>query len=376
MAKVNPRVAVTKCLDYSIEETTQRLRQALDRLGGMASFVNRGDKVLLKPNLLMAVEPERAITTHPELLRATILLLREAGVEKIYIGDCPSNWGKPERIREVYQRTGINKVAQEENVELVELRSGSLRNGLPLATFLDYVDKVISLPKFKTHELMVMTGAVKNLFGLIPGLYKTEMHKRYFPADRFAVRLVDIYQAVRPCLNIVDAIEGLEGDGPGRKGAPRHIGLIIAGENAAAVDMIIARIMGLGPQEVPTIKECIRRGLPPLRREDIDVLGEDVGDVACAAFKLPQPSMIYRIPRSLFDILHRGISYWPQVNQGICNGCRRCREICPAKVITVEKKARINLKGCIKCFCCSEVCPRGAIATKKSLLARLLGLRG
>lgn len=371
------KISVLKCPDYRPDNVERVVRESIDKLGGIAAFIKPGSRVLLKPNLLMPIEPEKAITTHPEIVRAIIRVLKDIQAQ-IFIGDTPSVWGKKEdvAIEEVHRRTGMLEVADKEGARLIDLRQINFQKGLPLAGFLNEVDAVINIPKFKTHGFMVLTGATKNLFGLIPGLSKSQMHKEYFKPEEFAGMLVRVYEAVKPVLNIVDAIDVIEGDGPGTSGNKRHLGLIVAGTDAIAVDSVLAGIVRLAPLDIPTIAAARKRNLGNSDLNSIEVLGEEIGGVVVSDFKLPQPSLMNRIPKPLFNLLKGLIDCRPKINPGICVRCKKCQFICPEQVITIEPEIRINYKKCIRCFCCQEVCPQAAISIKKSLLAKILGLRG
>lgn len=374
---MSSKVGIKKCLDYHTENVERALREALSLIGGIASFIKPSARVLLKPNLLMAIEPDRAITTHPEIIRAVIHILKEINAE-IYLGDTPSVFGKSEdlAIEEVYKKTGMYKLASEEGIKLVELKEKNFKKGLPLTGFLDNVDAVVNIPKFKTHGLMILTGAVKNLFGLIPGLSKSEMHKKYFRAHEFAAMLVDVYQAVLPVINIVDAVEVIEGDGPATSGEKRRAGLILAGADAVAVDSVLARLMNLMPNDIPVIKEAQKRGLGNSALASLEILGESLDDVIIPDFKLPKTSLVYKIPKPVFNLIKKLLDYRPRINPKICIRCKKCQTICPKQVITIEPKIKIDYSGCIRCFCCQEVCPVAAISVKKSFTARMLGMRG
>ncbi|HDZ76639.1 MAG TPA: DUF362 domain-containing protein [Candidatus Omnitrophica bacterium] len=368
-------VSCVKCKDYKSVNTQAALRNAVDLIGGISKFVRPKSRVLLKPNLLMAIEPESGVITHPEVIRATIRLLKEVDA-KIYIGDSPSVWGKSQELKEVYRRSGIAALAECEGVELVEFTAKGLKNDLLLTSFLNNVDCVISISKLKTHGLMTLTAAVKNLFGLIPGLYKSELHKKHFKIDDFAGRLVDIYELVKPCLNIVDAVDAMEGDGPGTGGDLRHVGLLLAGNDAIAIDSILARLIGVDPEDIPTIRQARKRNLGNSDLESITLRGESLNDVIIPDFKLPQPSIVQKIPRGLFSFLTGLIKYYPVINSKVCVKCGKCEIACPEKIIDIKRKHKIDYSNCIKCFCCLEVCPERAIAIKKSLVAKILGLRG
>lgn len=369
------KVSVVKCRSYEPQLVWDRTREAIDLLGGIEKFVEPGSRVLVKPNLLMAKEPEAGITTHPEVLRAVIKLLKKINC-RICVGDGPSVWGGyVENVDDVYERTLAAKVCREEGVELVKFDKKRMRQKFPLAAMLDECDHVINIPKFKTHEFTLLTGAIKNLFGLVWGTFKTEIHKKYYKKEDFAGILADILQEVKPSLTIVDAILAMEGDGPGTSGKPCHCGLLIAGSDCVAIDSILALIMGANPYDVLSTKEAAHRGLGTADPGSINVLGERLADVAADKFLLPVAAAKRRVPPFVAILAKRLIRYYPYVIKQNCIRCQACVKACPAKVISMRNNSIVfNYKGCIACFCCQEVCPASAIKVKKSLLAKAIGL--
>ncbi len=368
-------IALVRCLDYSSSSVERAVRQALNLLGGIDKFIRPGSRVLLKPNLLMARGPESAIVTHPEVVRAVIRLLKDVNA-KIYVGDSPSAWqAERGRIQLVWEKSGIERVTQEEGVELVRFAQSRWYEEFPLTTWLDKVDYLISLPKFKTHDLTILTGAVKNLFGLIPGRYKVELHKRYFTPLAFSGMLLRLYEITRPALTIVDGILAMEGEGPGSSGLRRSMGLIIAGRDCVSIDSVLSMIMGLRPEDIPTNLQARRKGLGVVKIEDIQIRGEALDEFKGKPFRLPVTTFKYKLPRPLIQLLRRLIYFYPIIDSERCGRCFACSQICPQSAISFHKeKAIIDHFRCISCFCCQEVCPNGAIRIRKSLVSRLLRL--
>lgn len=371
---MNSQVSIVKCPSYEPALVQDSLRRAVDLLGGISVFVKPGSKVLVKPNLLMAAEPDAGVTTHPEVIRAVIKLLKSIDC-KIIVGDSPSVWGNQiEDVGEVYERTGAKRICIEEGVELVEFDKRRWRAKFPMAACLDECDFMVNLPKFKTHGLTILTAAVKNLFGLIVGTYKTELHKRYSRPDDFSKMLVDIYQQARPSLNIIDAITAMEGDGPGTSGKPRKTNLLLASSDAVALDSVLTKIMGQEPFSVATTKEAAHRGLGVADINAIALLGESLKNVTQKPFLLPTASMVNKLMQPVLNIAKHFIRYYPYADKN-CIACGACVRACPEKIISMEN-SRISFKyaKCIACFCCQEVCPAAAIKVKKSLLAKMIGL--
>ncbi len=373
---MNPQVSIVRCKDYQPDLVEAGVRQAVGSLGGIAKFIKPNSKVLVKPNLLMAIEPEKGIDTHPEIVRSVIKLLKEINCE-IFVGDGPSVWGnQAENVDDVYQRSGIRPVCQQEGVSLVKFEHKRWRKNFPLTTWLDNCDYLVSLPKFKTHDLTLLTGAVKNLFGLVWGTHKTELHKKYFQPEEFNRILVDIYQEAKPALTIVDGITAMEGDGPATSGKLRDLGLIFAGVDCVAIDSVLAKIMGVRPEDVASIKEAVSRGIGCADINAIEFPAEKLADVLPARpFVLPQTSLKKKIPLLAAGILKKLIKYYPVTLRENCIKCGACVEACPNKVISMRKRGVVfNYANCISCFCCQEACPAAAIKVGKSLFAKIIGL--
>ncbi len=373
---MNSRVSIIRCDSYDAPRVQEAIGQAIELLGGISNFVRPGSRVLVKPNLLMAKEPQAGITTHPEVVRAVIRILKKIDCS-ILVGDSPSVFGKEiENVGEVYARSGIKRVCEEEGVKLAEFNKRRLRKGIPLTTLLDECDYLVSIAKFKTHNLTLLTAAIKNLFGLVVGTYKTELHKNYFYPEDFSKVLVDIYEESRPALTVVDAVVAMEGDGPAAAGKLRNTNLLLAGADCVALDSILAQIMGVRPLDILTTKEAATRGLGAADNRSIEILGERLKDVIAKPFLLPAASGTTRfIPRPLIKLAWKMVKYRPYCLYDKCIRCGACIKACPYKCITLKDQRLVfDYSECIACFCCQEVCPQAAIKVKKSLLAKIVGL--
>lgn len=379
------KVSVIRCASYSREEVERRVEEAVGLLGGWAAFVRPGERVLVKPNLLTGADPGRAVTTHPEVVRAVIEGCRKAGAE-VWVGDSPG-FGNPERVA---AKTGILPVCEETGARFVPLEqaadvpfpAGRVVKRFPLAEAVRQVDKVISVAKFKTHGLAFYTGAVKNLYGTVAGLEKARFHLRYQSREEHAALLVDLYHLVKPALSLVDAVVGMEGAGP-QNGTPREVGLLLAGADGLAVDAVGASIMGLAPQQVPLFQAAAAAG-EKVDLARIEVVGVPLAEARVAGYLLPETASetgaaikgvtsLQSLPAWLRTWIRRNLNARPVVVPELCLGCGVCRESCPANAIAVSKRrAVIADERCIRCYCCQEMCPQAAIILRHGPLARLL----
>lgn len=368
------QVALVKCSHYDRLEVEEAVKKSLNLLGGIERFVSKGSSVLVKPNLLTDAVPESCIDTHPEVVRAVIHCLKDVA-GKIYCGDSPTVWGKPKDIQSVYEVSGLNDVCREEGVEMVSFTTPKMRQGYLLTDWLDKCGHFVSVPKFKTHGLTVLTGAVKNLFGLVVGMYKMKLHRDFPRPLDFASVLVDIFEAARPDLTVLDGVWALEGEGPGSGGIKKQMNLIAASPDALALDTVLASIMGILPSDIATNAQGYKRGLGSSDLNEIDILGENPKEFSKSKFKLPSTSYLSVLPSWVVSILKLLLKTKPEILISRCKGCGICLKSCPVGAIK-EKEGRfvIDYAKCISCLCCQEFCPHAAIQVKKSLILRLRGV--
>jgi uncharacterized protein (DUF362 family)/ferredoxin-like protein FixX len=373
------KVAVIRCLDYDPEHVKEAVSRAIDLLGGVTQFVAPGDRVLVKPNLLSARLPEAAVTTHPAVVEAVIDLWKAAGAEVI-LGDSPPIAGEKEAsYRRLMQNTGMLGVAErtgarivrfEESVVPVEYPSGRHYKRFEIGRAVSEADAIISLPKLKSHGLTYLTGGVKNMFGCIHGKRKAFFHAQA-GEDReiFAQMLVDFYGAVTPQLSIMDAIVGMDGDGP-VDGRVRNIGLILAGTDAVAVDAVASAILGIDPLSVDTTRLAATNGLGKADLTQIDIVGEKIEDIRCDGFIEPKSKDFWtRIPKPIRHILRNQLIPFPNITPS-CKNCNACVDACPVKAIAYGKdRPKVELTECIRCYCCREVCEHKAIELKLGRLS-------
>ena len=372
-------VSMSRCEDYEPHNVTAAIDAALSPLGGMAAFVSPGQTVLLKVNLLSRALPERAVTTHPEFVRAVIRQVRAAGGE-VTVGDSPGGPNSLGAIKRVWEDSGIGAVCAEEDVPLVlfdddcvraTAEGGSLYQAFTVGRAVAETDVLITLPKFKTHGFMMFTGAVKNLFGCIPGLEKAQYHLKVPDRDAFGGMLVDLMLACKPKLALMDAVVGMEGEGPAG-GTPRQVGVVLASADCLALDVIASSMAGLDPLEVYSNKAAARRGLGPSSADEVEVVGADWRDLAPAGFELPARDMTARMPSWLAKRLRGWATARPVLaRQSDCTRCKKCQESCPVGAIVVGENGPVfDHSICIRCYCCQELCPPQAIGLTEPPLAR------
>jgi len=375
---MKPIVSITVCETYDPEAVRGALEAALAPLGGMGRFVRPGMRVLLKPNLIAPLPLDRAVTTHPAVVRAVAEMVQEAGGE-VWIGDSPA--GPVDHPDSLWRRTGMAEVAAATGARLVPFEGAEWRRlrgqDYFIARPVFAADLVITLPKLKTHTLTLYTGAVKNLFGAIPGTRKREVHFRAPAVPDFSRALADVLELVRPGLAIMDGVIGQEGNGPGASGTPRRYGCLAVSADPVALDAVLSRAMGCRPGEVFHLREAAARGLGINNLEMIEVVGDrralDFGPV-----RLPAVQRILRVPLPgwVAAPLRRATRVRPRLTTPEdCAGCGHCAEACPREAITPGRPPRFQLDLCVGCMCCAEVCPQGVIAPDRGPLARLLGLR-
>lgn len=374
------KVALIRCENYDLNEVKSSINRGIDLLGGIDSFVKDNDKVLLKPNLLASESAEKSVTTHPIVFEAVVSILKERkNLKKISYGDSP---GIGKGIS-VAQKSGISEAAQRLKIEYadfdepagVNFSDGIKEKSFTIAKAVLEADSIISLPKLKSHALTVMTGAVKNQFGCVPGFRKAEYHLKLPDFDDFSTMLLDLNKLINPKLYIMDGITAMEGNGP-RSGNPRKLNVLLLSSDAVALDYAASQIISFDYNSIPTIKMGFKYGFS--NKDDIEILGDDMESVKVNDFKKPHKRI--GIGRSLmklsgFPIIKRLFSISipkPVIDYGKCVKCGVCVKVCPVTPLALN----FNKKGkdyppeyyydkCITCYCCQELCPHKAIVLKR-----------
>ena len=381
------QVALVECPSYDVDLVEQKLREALELLGGesfLRGLIPADSSVLLKPNLLSIEMPGSPVVTHQAVFEAVLRIVGDYS-EKLSFGDSPG-FGDSRRAAE---KAGLIEVAGRYGVKFqdfkeslhVKCADALLCKSWEIARAPYEADVLITLPRLKTHGLAFMTGAIKNQFGCVPGLQKPAWHTRMTDPRNFSRMLLDLNTAVGTSFAILDGITAMEGNGP-RNGTPFQLNALIIGQCLSAVDSVAARLIGYSnPLDVPVLKEAHESKWGAVLPQEIEVLGENIERLKTTRFKLVRSASGFsnKMYTSLAPLLRGAMVPDPVLRPEKCLGCRRCFEVCPVKpkvISMIEKGGKStphwNMDNCIRCFCCQELCPEGAIELRYRGLGKLL----
>ncbi len=364
------QVFVAACPDYDKARVEACVRQLFRQCGGVEPFLAKGRRVTIKPNLLMAREPQAATTTHPSLVEAVARLFVEAGAS-VTIADSPGGPYNEGAMARVYRLSGMEEAARAAGARLNRDYSsrkrrykGEVQRQFDVIAPIAETDVVIDIAKMKTHSLTYFTGAVKNNYGVVPGLTKASYHQQNPGRTEFAKLLVDLCQCVAPDFSIIDGVEGMDGKGPSG-GRVRRGGVLFASKNPFAADLAAMHHCGMDPERSPVHQYGARLGLVPGEYAGLEMLGDRVAPLAepfvpAIRLKRNYPFINY-LPARLRPALQRLLLPYPQISPR-CIGCGACARACPGKALeVVEGRARLARDKCIQCYCCHELCPVKAI---------------
>jgi uncharacterized protein (DUF362 family)/Pyruvate/2-oxoacid:ferredoxin oxidoreductase delta subunit len=369
------KVSIVRCKDYESEKVYEKVKEGVNLLGGTDKFVTKGEKVLLKPNFLLGRSPEKCVNTHPAIVKAVARLALEVGAKPI-IGDSP-RMGSALKVAEECR---VAEVARELGIEIVEFEpvevkhpEGKFFKRFILGKAVLEADKIINLPKLKTHVRTLLTLAVKNTFGCIPGTRKAQWHVSTSQAgsEYFSKMLLDLCTLIDPVLSIVDGVMSMEGKGP-TAGKPRNLGLIITGNDAVAVDGVISKVIGVHPEQFPALKVALKENYGIGHPKNIEVLGEQIDEVKVDDYQFPQKIVEFEgFIKTLMGFLKCQLTTHPSIENEKCKRCNSCVDACPLNCITsYESGLVINTKKCIQCMCCMEACPHNNIDLKEGTLLK------
>lgn len=376
---MDKRVFLAGCDEYTEQKVFSAVHRVLEGFGGAEGFGVRGKKVLIKSNLLGAHEPSKAVTTHPLVVEALAREFLAAGAE-VTIADSPGGPYNEPLLARCYRITGMETAAKNSGASLNFDTShrrvacdGEYAKEFDILTPVLEADLVISAAKLKTHGLAYYTGAVKNLYGCIPGLDKAALHAVYADKRVFNRVLVDLCELVKPGFSIVDGVIGMEGPGPSG-GTPKFAGVIGGALNPYALDLAMCDVATLPAKLVPMLGEAASRGLCPNDASELDHIGDSP-----AAYRTEFKPAVgvnkgnnsmgffasFILPRKVREAIRDRRSPYPVIQQN-CVGCGKCAEICPRQIVKIEqKRAVIDYSACIRCYCCHEMCPARAIELKR-----------
>ena len=360
-------IVIVRNATYGDESLRTLIFEMMDTSGGRD--IRAGNRVLVKPNLLSPSPPRRAVLTHPAVIRAVVEYCNERGCRPL-VADSPATGAfdlvlQVGRIRDALR--GLDCECRPFR-DSVRVDIGEPFGKIEMAEDAVRADIIVNLPKLKTHSQMLLTLAVKNLFGCIIGYRKPEWHMRA-GADRqmFARLIARIGLSLRPAINLLDGILAMEGPGPGMGGIPREMGVLLAGQDPFALDRVVCRILGLDPEQVPVLKAAREMGFPAEETE-IDGSLPMIRD-----FRLPTLTPLVYGPKFLHGFIRRQLLRRPVCDPGVCRMCGECWKICPAQAIAPdENPLRFDYDRCIRCFCCIEVCPFGALDTAETFAGRIV----
>jgi len=381
--KTDP-VAIAPLKEYTYEGARVALTQVLDAIGGL-DFVKEGLHIVIKANLVSAMKPEEGATTHPTLIAALADMLIERGA-RVTLGDSPGGLYNSAFVGRVYTASGMRALTEHGvklNDDFSEVKAsfpeGRVLHDFVYTGYLDKADLIINFAKLKSHGMMGMSCAAKNMFGTVPGVIKPEYHFRFPKYEDFADMIVDLDEYFCPYISIADAVLGMEGNGP-TAGTPREMGFILASHSPHNLDLLAADLIGFERSELPILEAAHRRGLIPDCVADLNVIGE------AEPHRIPDFERVVErrslefsgngkspIKRLFGRIAGAVLRTRPKLVPDKCVGCGICKGICPAGaiVITKKKKAKIDRKKCIRCFCCQEFCPKSALKVKRTFLAEI-----
>lgn len=377
------KVALTKCFSYDVEEIYKNIQ----KLMSLVPPPDVKDKtVLIKPNILSPKKVEAAVCTNPIVVGVVVKVFLERGAKKVIVGESPATAvpllaAKTTGMFDAVKKAGGEWVDFSSQIT-VPVENGKLINSIQFAKPFEDADVVVSVAKLKTHQLMAYTGAMKNLFGLVVGLHKAQMHYRFPDKRDFATYLTDLNIAAKASYSIMDAVVSMEGPGGPGNGTPVETNFMAASDNLLALDWTCASLVGYKPENILNLKDALDRGIWLKDPKDIVILGASIEDVQPKSFKIVHETQLAitlrkMIPSWLDTIAETVLVKNVHFNNRKCIRCGKCLEICPAQILSFKYKnekldesekqknknkfVTINRAKCLHCYCCHEICPVEAI---------------
>jgi uncharacterized protein (DUF362 family)/NAD-dependent dihydropyrimidine dehydrogenase PreA subunit len=373
------KVSVLKCGEYTDNDVRSVITKSLNSIFDLSVLLKEGMTVAVKPNLIIPADPEKCATVHPTVIRAVVDIIKSYGAKPLIV-ESPGGFYSAAVLNRLYEATGLLEVFRDmpevlnydTSVKEVTFETDRGRRKIYILKPLAEADQIISISKLKTHAMMIYTGAVKNMFGSIAGFEKSSYHMMKKDYNVFANELIDIFLACSPKINIMDAVYGMEGEGP-TSGDPRRIGYLLSSSDAFSLDSAAMDLIHIDKSKSYIYKNAKARGFDT----DYESVGEDPIKSDIHDFKLPKTSNETKSSNSkLLDLILGTSKSKPFFIYDKCIGCGDCVRNCPAKVIKmVDGKPYADEKNCIKCYCCAELCRSSAIQIKKPIIIKALTLR-
>lgn len=370
------KVQIRKMMGYDLDDLQEAVKAFLKSCHNPK--LHKAKRVLIKPNMLGAYPPQKAVTTHPMVVEAIVRHFLDAGKE-VWVGDSP---GGSVSVESVWEATGFKQLSKRYPIKLQNLSTMGFRElsvdgkTLRISEAFWQCGIIINVAKYKTHSLMAFTGALKNLYGLVPGLIKSDYHRQYPDTQNFSELLIALWKLTkdRVTYSFIDGILGMDGAGPSA-GNPRHFGLFFGSSSIAALDFVAAKMMGFKLEDVPYLSPVLHyEGLLPSAISvpnsfrDYPSLNAEI-----AVVKLRKDILKY-VPRPIRHSFKK-LYYVRPVIGPECKRCGICVKSCPVEAIYWQEDGfpLISKDECIKCMCCHEMCPYHAIYIKRSLAAKVFG---
>lgn len=349
------KVVILKCNSYEQSEIDKAIKRSLELLN---FDKNKYKKVFIKPNVVGSFkENQEAIITNISLVKSLLKQFKKAVVGESSFSDTEMH----------LKNTGYWKlkplVLEKNQTTIIHDENAKILKNFYISKHVKDSDLIINVSKLKTHVSTKMTGAIKNLYGCIPGHFKQMYHREGVGEKNFCSLLVDVYQNIKPGLNIIDAVVAMEGEGP-TAGKPKRVNLILASRNAIALDIVASKLMGYNPKQVLTIREGVKRKLASY---DVKIIG-DFNYVPNLRFEKTSD-----LKRAIVKLLSIGKTKEKIiVDKDKCVKCGICAKHCPKQAITLSPYPVIDEKKCIRCFCCIEVCPHHALHLEDNLITKFI----
>ena len=382
-------VCVSACDRYDLTLLDDIIEQHCVRLG-LDNLIFDGATVVIKPNLVIRRRPDEATTTHPDVVAAVIRAARRRGAGRVIVAESSGGPYTKAAMNLIFSGCGITEVCEREGAELntdfgistVDHPDAILCHQFSLINPIVQADVLINIAKLKTHSMTGLSGAVKNLFGCVPGLTKPEMHCQYPDKSQFQQMIVDLCTLVRPTVSFVDAIDCMEGDGP-TGGSKRFVGAVLSGLNPFAVDIAVCHLIAVDPDSIFMLRHGMAQGISPTSLSELELWGDDPDTLRVHDFVQPKSKradfldFLPAFMRPVAERAERIIAPRPEIVAKKCVGCGKCAESCPQHTIAIvdrrggKKRASIDYSTCIRCYCCHEMCPIRAIDIKRTFIWRL-----